>query len=80
MMKPERFCFGSSPEALTEQKATVRQKNRTGYEVGRCTQKSPPREKHPCFEEEVRKWGGIYAIYVTTPTRNLSTSRSLSVQ
>ena len=30
--------------ALTEQKATVRQKNRTGYEVGRCTQKSPPRE------------------------------------
>ena len=32
------------PSALTEQKATVRQKNRTGYEVGRCTQKSPPRE------------------------------------
>ena len=38
------FWFMILSWALTEQKATVRQKNRTGYEVGRCTQKSPPRE------------------------------------
>ena len=42
--------------------------------------KITPTRKHPCFEEEVRKWGGIYAIYVTTPTRHMSTSRLLSVQ
>ena len=38
------YLVSSLLVALTEQKATVRQKNRTGYEVGRCTQKSPPRE------------------------------------